>query len=95
MKNIPQKNWSGIRESNSRLHLGKVAYYHYTNPAYKIDLSSIYSMPPTTGQGPAESCFREISTVESSRRKSASACAAESQPMRLIDFQNASRLDYR
>ena len=25
--------WSGIRESNSRLHLGKVAYYHYTNPA--------------------------------------------------------------
>jgi hypothetical protein len=28
------KKWSGIRESNSRLHLGKVAYYHYTNPAY-------------------------------------------------------------
>jgi hypothetical protein len=27
------KKWSGIRESNSRLHLGKVAYYHYTNPA--------------------------------------------------------------
>ena len=26
-------NWSGIRESNPRLHLGKVAYYHYTNPA--------------------------------------------------------------
>jgi hypothetical protein len=25
--------WSGIRESNPRLHLGKVAYYHYTNPA--------------------------------------------------------------
>jgi hypothetical protein len=27
-------NWSGIRESNSRLDLGKVAYYHYTNPAH-------------------------------------------------------------
>src|SRR5271170_8114793 len=30
----PVSKWSGIRESNSRLHLGKVAYYHYTNPAY-------------------------------------------------------------
>src|SRR6516225_8535617 len=28
-----RRSWSGIRESNSRLHLGKVAYYHYTNPA--------------------------------------------------------------
>jgi hypothetical protein len=28
------RKWSGIRESNSRLHLGKVAYYHYTNPAH-------------------------------------------------------------
>jgi hypothetical protein len=25
--------WSGMRESNPRLDLGKVAYYHYTNPA--------------------------------------------------------------
>ena len=32
--------WSGIRESNPRLDLGKVAYYHYTNPAYK-NLSAI------------------------------------------------------
>jgi hypothetical protein len=28
------KEWSGIRESNPRLDLGKVAYYHYTNPAW-------------------------------------------------------------
>src|SRR5271154_151552 len=28
------RKWSGIRESNPRLDLGKVAYYHYTNPAY-------------------------------------------------------------
>ena len=27
--------WSGIRESNSRLKLGKLAYYHCTNPARK------------------------------------------------------------
>ena len=33
-------NWSGIRESNPRLDLGKVAYYHYTNPAWKV----FYSM---------------------------------------------------
>lgn len=33
-------DWSGIRESNPRLDLGKVAYYHYTNPAWKV----FYSM---------------------------------------------------
>ena len=27
------KIWSGIRESNSCLDLGKVSGYHYTNPA--------------------------------------------------------------
>ena len=35
------ENWSGIRESNSRLHLGKVAYYHYTNPAYDATKTSL------------------------------------------------------
>jgi hypothetical protein len=30
---IRRATWSGIRESNPRLDLGKVAYYHYTNPA--------------------------------------------------------------
>jgi hypothetical protein len=28
-----REEWSGMRESNPRLDLGKVAYYHYTNPA--------------------------------------------------------------
>ena len=32
--NWEEKEWSGIRESNPRLDLGKVAYYHYTNPAW-------------------------------------------------------------
>ena len=33
--------WSGIPESNWRLYLGKVAYYHYTNPAQYRCLSAI------------------------------------------------------
>ena len=40
-------NWSGMRESNPRLDLGKVAYYHYTNPA-RTDY--IYSMASARGQ---------------------------------------------
>src|ERR1700735_2429674 len=45
--------WSGIRESNSRLHLGKVAYYHYTNPARTRtpQFTIIYSMAHTLEQG--------------------------------------------
>jgi hypothetical protein len=30
---MTNRDWSGMRESNPRLDLGKVAYYHYTNPA--------------------------------------------------------------
>ena len=37
-----------MRESNPRLDLGKVAYYHYTNPARA---HYIYSTPPIGGQG--------------------------------------------
>lgn len=33
IKELQVRRWSGIRESNPRLDLGKVAYYHYTNPA--------------------------------------------------------------
>lgn len=44
--------WSGIRESNPRLDLGKVAYYHYTNPAHgKMCDVFIYSTGTTRGQG--------------------------------------------
>lgn len=45
--------WSGIRESNSRLHLGKVAYYHYTNPARTRTprFPNIYSTAHTLEQG--------------------------------------------
>jgi hypothetical protein len=44
--------WSGIRESNSRLDLGKVAYYHYTNPAFSLpSVSDIYSTRPIGEQG--------------------------------------------
>jgi hypothetical protein len=45
------RNWSGIRESNPRLDLGKVAYYHYTNPAHgKMCDVFIYSMGIGRGQ---------------------------------------------
>ena len=45
------QNWSGIRESNPRLDLGKVAYYHYTNPAHgKLCDVFIYSMGITREQ---------------------------------------------
>ena len=49
-----RKEWSGIRESNPRLDLGKVAYYHYTNPAYRCIslLLLFYSMPVNAGQDP-------------------------------------------
>jgi hypothetical protein len=33
--------WSGMRESNPRLQLGRLAYYHYTNPAYKPNTDGI------------------------------------------------------
>ena len=48
------RQWSGIRESNPRLHLGKVAYYHYTNPAYRGTSCQlrIYSMALRAGQVP-------------------------------------------
>jgi hypothetical protein len=46
------KEWSGIRESNPRLDLGKVAYYHYTNPARRLMRHNFYSMRPACGQEP-------------------------------------------
>lgn len=54
------KIWSGIRESNPRLDLGKVAYYHYTNPALGITSRQafIYSMAPEPGQDPPGNAFR-------------------------------------
>jgi hypothetical protein len=50
--------WSGIRESNPRLDLGKVAYYHYTNPAHgKMCDVFIYSMGIGPGQDPGSRRF--------------------------------------
>ena len=37
----PSATLSGIPESNRRHHLGKVAYYHYTNPAFAPILSLV------------------------------------------------------
>lgn len=32
-KQLRYLSWSGIPESDRCLHLGRVSYYHYTNPA--------------------------------------------------------------
>ena len=55
--NDGENYWSGIRESNSRLDLGKVAYYHYTNPALsRPSTLNIYSMRPIREQALDERC---------------------------------------
>ena len=57
-RRIKNQVWSGIRESNPRLDLGKVAYYHYTNPAHgKMCDVFIYSMGMGSGQEPDRERF--------------------------------------
>ena len=77
--------WSGIRESNPRLDLGKVAYYHYTNPAHgKMCDVFIYSMGTTCGQGLGSRVFEQ---PHRSRGTERSWCGHEGCP--LVDFHNA------
>jgi hypothetical protein len=57
-------SWSGIRESNPRLDLGKVAYYHYTNPAHgKMCVVFIYSMGARRGQDLGARVFKQPAGV--------------------------------
>ncbi len=44
---------SGVRESNSHLDLGKVVYYHYTNPAFASPLS-LRALAPACRQAGAD-----------------------------------------
>ena len=44
---------SGIAESNWRLHLGRVAYYHYTNPAQAVPGNGLSGMPDLNRRPPA------------------------------------------
>jgi hypothetical protein len=88
------KEWSGIRESNPRLDLGKVAYYHYTNPAYRCisRLLSFYSMPANAGQDPP------LNGNPIAKRRSAAKMPIRSGDMRpsaLIHFENARRSHHR
>jgi hypothetical protein len=53
--------WSGIRESNPRLHLGKVAYYHYTNPAINELHQSVLNVFAVSN-GVASENFRRLVT---------------------------------
>lgn len=86
--------WSGIRESNPRLDLGKVAYYHYTNPAYRCNsrLLLFYSMPVHAGQDPP------LNGNPISKLTSAAKLPIRTRYMRpsaLIHFENARRSHHR
>src|ERR1700729_3995807 len=63
----PTVRWSGIRESNPRLDLGKVAYYHYTNPARRLMRHNFYSMRLAREQVPARKSVMELFATRTSR----------------------------
>jgi hypothetical protein len=84
------KTWSGIRESNSRLHLGKVAYYHYTNPARGGALRlPLYNTPATPRQGLA-ACYRSVNAIcgasDAKRRTSAERKLPRSSPLQRCEW---------
>jgi hypothetical protein len=88
------KEWSGIRESNPRLDLGKVAYYHYTNPAYRCisRLLLFYSMPANAGQDPP------LNGNPISKLRSAAKLPIRTgymRPLALIHFENTRRSHHR
>ena len=89
-----RKEWSGIRESNPRLDLGKVAYYHYTNPAYRCvsRLLLFYSTPVSGGQVPLR-CGNPISKLKSATKLPIR--SGNMRPPALIHFENACRSHYR
>ena len=89
-----RKEWSGIRESNPRLDLGKVAYYHYTNPAYRCNsrLLLFYSTPANAGQGPPLN-GNPISKLTSPAKMPIR--TGYMRPAALIHFENARRSDDR
>ncbi len=89
-----RKEWSGIRESNPRLDLGKVAYYHYTNPAYRCisRLLLFYSMPVHAGQGPPLN-GNPMSKLRSNAKMPIR--SGYMRPSALIHFENARRSHYR
>jgi hypothetical protein len=47
------ENWSGRWESNPRLKLGKLGYYHYTTPAPGLDSSRVPRGQQIRGLRPA------------------------------------------
>src|ERR1700679_1742739 len=66
---LPQE-WSGRWESNPRLKLGKLGYYHYTTPAQVGFYAPRRGQRKSFGRG-AGSPVASISTSKSSRQTSA------------------------
>lgn len=59
-------NWSGIRESNPRFKLGKLTYYHCTNPANRKRMpfdSSLDKLGLRSGQN-SERILERMTGVE-------------------------------
>ena len=87
----PVNKWSGIRESNSRLHLGKVAYYHYTNPAYGATTRRPKTFIAWRSRGDKSAPETRIRTEN--RRKLRQEGAGEAEQKKpatlLIDFHDA------
>jgi hypothetical protein len=88
------KEWSGIRESNPRLDLGKVAYYHYTNPAYRCisRLLLFYSTPVNAVQDPPLN-GNPISKLRSAAKMPIR--TGYMRPSSLIHFENTRRPHHR
>jgi hypothetical protein len=103
------ESWSGIRESNSRLHLGKVAYYHYTNPANRKVNQILIACGREAEQGFVVRRMSRCQTALSGRTGSAYSWSGtrlrtargtangdtrcNGKPEPLIYFEDASRLD--
>ena len=82
------KKWSGIRESNSRLHLGKVAYYHYTNPAYCLLPEAFIARRSRSDKCGAGTRFTARADGFRPRRR-VIRCFRERLTARLINFHDA------
>ena len=82
------------KEIKPRLDLGKVAYYHYTNPAYRCIslLLLFYSTPVNAGQDPP------LNGNPISKLRSAAQMPIRNgymRPSALIHFENARRSHHR
>jgi hypothetical protein len=56
---VASKGWSGRWESNPRLKLGKLGYYHYTTPATDLILVGFHRVGKSV-RGAGRACIRHL-----------------------------------